>query len=110
MNYLHSCDKTNASTVWVQYHQYNIKALEQVQRRAAHYVFSDHTSRTPGCVTKISEGNHLKSGKDITDCQCYIEYSTACMVDILTEKYLLIGDGRTRVQYKFLQEKVLDDR
>ena len=35
------------------YQQTNIKALEQVQRRAARYVFNDYSTRTPGCVTKM---------------------------------------------------------
>ena len=35
------------------YQQADIKALEQVQRRAAHYVYNDYTSRTSGCVTEM---------------------------------------------------------
>ena len=42
----------DASTVWDPHHQGDIKILEQVQRRAARYVFNgyDYTIRTPGCV------------------------------------------------------------
>ena len=35
--------------------QTRIQALGQVQRRAARFVTSDYTSRTPGCVTKMQE-------------------------------------------------------
>ena len=42
----------DASTVWDSHHQGDTKILEQVQRRAARYVFNDYdyTIRTPGCV------------------------------------------------------------
>ena len=39
-----------ASPVWNPYRQADIKAPEQVQRRAARYVYNDYTSRTQGCV------------------------------------------------------------
>ena len=42
-----------ASPVWDPYQQTDIKALEQVQRRAARYVFNGYSTRTPGCVTKM---------------------------------------------------------
>ena len=42
-----------AAPVWDAYRQAYIKALEQVQRRAALYVNNDYTSRTPGCVTEM---------------------------------------------------------
>ena len=42
-----------ASPVWDPYHQADIKALEQVQRRAARYLYNDYSSRTPGCATDM---------------------------------------------------------
>ena len=42
-----------ASPVWDPHQQANIKALEQVQRRAARYVFNDYSTRTPECITKM---------------------------------------------------------
>ena len=42
-----------AAPVWDPYHQADIKALEEVQRRAARYVFNDCTTRIPGCVTDM---------------------------------------------------------
>ena len=40
-----------ATTVWDPYLQKDIKAVEQVQRRAARYVLNDYPTKTPGCVT-----------------------------------------------------------
>ena len=42
-----------ASSAWDPTTQSNIQALEQVQKRAARFVFNDYTTRTPGCLTKI---------------------------------------------------------
>ena len=42
-----------AAPMWDPYRQADIKALEQVQRRAARYVYNDYTSRTSGCVTEM---------------------------------------------------------
>ena len=42
--------------------QADIKALEQVQCRAARYVYNDYTSGTPGCVTDRM-GKPLTLGK-----------------------------------------------
>eukprot|EP00794_Sanderia_malayensis_P016370 gene16370-18012_t len=42
-----------ALTVWDPCSKANIQTLEQVQRRAARYVFNDYSTKTPGCVTKM---------------------------------------------------------
>ena len=46
--------REDAAPVWDPYRQADIKALEQVQRRAARYAYNDYTSRTPGCVTEMA--------------------------------------------------------
>ena len=40
-----------ASTVWDPYQQKHIKAVEQVQRRAARYVCNNYTDRIQGCAS-----------------------------------------------------------
>ena len=42
-----------ASTIWDPTKQAKIKAIEQVQKRAARFVNNNYTDRTPGCVTKM---------------------------------------------------------
>ena len=50
-----------ATTVWDPYLQKDIKAVEQVQRRAARYVLNDYSTRTPGCVTGMVSKLHWES-------------------------------------------------
>ena len=40
-----------SSPVWDPYKQNQIAQLEQIQRKAARYVFNDYTNKTPGAVT-----------------------------------------------------------
>jgi hypothetical protein len=40
-------------TVWDPTSQGKIKALENIQRRAARFVTNNYTDRTPGCVTNM---------------------------------------------------------
>ena len=47
-----------ASTVWDPVTQKNIQLLEQVQRRAARYVFNNYSDRQPGCVTQMVTDLH----------------------------------------------------
>ena len=49
------------SPVWDPYRQADIKALEQVQRHAARYMYNDYTSRTPGYFTYA----HHRIGKQL---------------------------------------------
>ena len=42
-----------AATVWDPTSQSKIKALENIQRRAARFVTNNYTDRTPGCVTNM---------------------------------------------------------
>ena len=43
----------NRGTVWDPYKQNHIKAIEQVQRRAARFVLDDYSTKTPGYVTNM---------------------------------------------------------
>ena len=57
-----------ASTVWDPHQQGDIKTLEQVQRRAASYVYNDYTTRTLGCVTAMVKD----SGWESLQCAAWI--------------------------------------
>ena len=43
----------NAATVWDPTQASHIKKLEQVQRRAARFVYNDYSTTTPGCVSNM---------------------------------------------------------
>lgn len=96
-----------SSTVWDPHQQANIKSLEQVQRRAARYVFNDFSSRTPGCVTKMLddlnwEPLEVRRRHDRLSMLYRIEHG---LVDIPADRYLSRSDGRTRGSVKFFQER-----
>ena len=40
----------NTATVWHPYQLNHVNTLEQVQRRAARFVFKDYSTKTPGCI------------------------------------------------------------
>ena len=100
----------SASSVWDSYQQTQVKALEQVQQRAARCFCNDCTSRTPGCVTKMLidlrwEPLEVRCRLDRL-CMLYrIQYS---LVDIPIERYLQVGDSCTRGSAKFFQERITD--
>ena len=97
-----------ASTVWDPHHQGDIKILEQVQRRAARYVYNDYTTRTPGCVTAMVKDIGWESLED----RCSIARLSLLykmhhgLVDVDTSSYLQQGDSRTRGRRGFFQERI----
>ena len=97
-----------ASTVWDPHQQGDIKTLEQVQRRAARYVYNDYTTRTPGCVTDMVEDLGWESLQD----RRYIARLSLLykmqhgLVDVDTSSYLQQGDSRTRGSRGFFQERI----
>ena len=97
-----------SSTVWDPHQQANTKSLEQVQRRAARYVFNDFSSRTPGCVTKMIddlnwEPLEVRRRHDRLIVLYRIEHG---LVDIPADRYLSRNDCRTRGSVKFFQERI----
>ena len=97
-----------SSTVWDPHQQANIKCLEQVQRRAARYVFNDFSSRTPGCVTKMLddlnwEPLEVRRRHNRLSMLYRIEHG---LVDIPGNRYLSRSDCRTRGSGKFFQERI----
>lgn len=99
-----------SSTVWDPHQQASIKSLEQVQRRAARYVFNDYSTRTPGCVTKMLEDLNwepleVRRRHDRLSMLYRMEHN---LVDIPVNRYLSRSDSRTRGPVKFFQERITD--
>ena len=97
-----------ASTVWDPHQQGDIKILEQVQRRAARYVYNDYTSRTPGCVTAMVRDIGWESLQDrhsIAKLSLLYKMHHG-LVDVDTSSYLPQGDRQTRGSRGFFLERI----
>ena len=99
-----------ASPIWDPYLQANIKALEQVQRRAARYVFKYFSTRTPGCVAKMLEDLEwepleVRRRHDRLSRPYRMQHN---LIDIPANRYLSPSDSRTRGTIKFYQERISD--
>ena len=99
-----------ASPVWDPHLQANIKAFEQVQRRAARYVFNDFSTRTPGCVTKMLddlewEPLEVRRRHGRFSMLYRMQHN---LVDKPANRYMSPSDSRTRVTIKFYQERISD--
>ena len=100
-----------ATTVWDPYPrpylQKDIKAVEQVQRRAARYVLNDYSTRTPGCVTGMVnklqwESLETSRRNDRLTMLYRIQHG---LVDIHPDSYLQQSDRRTRGEHRLYQER-----
>ena len=91
-----------AAPVWDPYRQADIKALEEVQLRAARYLFNDYTTRTPGCVTDMVKDLEWESLQVIRHISrlCSLYKIQHGLVDIDKAAYLKPGDSRTTVFYQ----------
>lgn len=96
-----------ASTVWDPTSQNKIKALENVQRRAARFVTKDYTSRTPGCVTYMVNSLGWQSLEQRRkNSRLYMLYKIQHnLVDINRNLYIRSNDSRTRGPHKLFQER-----
>ena len=97
-----------ASTVWDPHQQGDIKILEQVQRRAARYVYNDYTTRTPGCVTAMVRDigwESLQDRRSIARLSLIYKMHHG-LVDVDTSSYLPQGDRRTRGSRGFFQDRI----
>ena len=95
----------DTSSYMAGFHADIIKALEQVQRRAARYVY-DYTSRTPGCVTEMVKElgwESLQDRRQISRLSLLYKAHHG-LVDIDKATYLKPGDSRTRSHTGFYQE------
>ena len=96
-----------ASSVWDPTSQSKIKALENVQRRAARFVTKDYTTRTPGCVTHMVEqlGWQSLEQRRTNSRLCMLYKIQHSLVDINRQLYIQSSDSRTRGQHKLYQER-----
>lgn len=96
-----------ASSVWDPHQSTLTKEIEQVQRRAARFVFNQYTDTSPGCVTSLLEQLEWESLQDRRAqhrlIMCYkIRHK---LVDIDPDLYYTPGDSRTRGGHRYRQHR-----
>ena len=97
--------------MWDPYRQADIKALEQVQRRAARYVYNGYTSHTPGCITEMVYElgwESLQDRRQISRLSLLYKAHHG-LVDIDKATNLIPGDSRTRSHTGFYQEHTVHE-
>ena len=93
------------------YRQKHIKAVEQMQRRAARYVCNNYTDRTPGCVTGMIQGlqwDSLENRRHTSRLQMLFKIKHG-LVDVDKELYLKQSDSRTRGFSRFFQARTASE-
>ena len=100
-----------AATVWNPVSQQKIKAIENVQRRAARYVNMNYTDRTAGCVTNMISALRWKSLEQHRNNSqlCMLYKIHHHLVGINHNLYLHINDSRTRGKDSLFQEKTSNE-
>ena len=100
-----------ASPVWDPHQITIIRDIEQVQRRAARFVYSCYQDNSTGCVTKLLDQLQWKSLQHRRWKQSLVLcYKTQHqMIAIDPAKYYASGDSRTRGNHKFRQTRVKRD-
>ena len=95
-----------ASTVWDPTGQGDIAALEQVQRRAARFVFNSYTDRTPGCVTSMLDALKWEplQQRRANNRLLMLYRIVNNLVDVEPSKFFRSSDPRTRGAKKLFQE------
>jgi hypothetical protein len=97
-----------AAAVWDPVQTVLIKQIEQVQRRAARFVCSNYTDRTPGCVTKMLDDlkwETLETRRRHIRLNMLFKILHG-QVDVHKDTYLQAGDRRTRGQTRLYQESI----
>jgi hypothetical protein len=100
-----------AATVWDPTSQSKIKALENIQRRAARFVTNNYTDRTPGCVTNMitSLGWQSLEHRRHNSRLCMLYKIQHNLIDINRDLYIRHNDSRTRGQHRLFQERTNND-
>jgi hypothetical protein len=88
------------ATVWDPTNQSKIKALENIQRRAARFVTNNYTDRTPGCVTNMITSLGWQSLEQRRQnsrlCMlCKIQHN---LIDNNRDLYIRHSDSRTKLR------------
>ncbi|CAG2252756.1 unnamed protein product [Mytilus edulis] len=91
------------------------KDLEQVQRRAARFVYNEYQDVSPGCVSSLMERLKWEPLKDLKDRRCKDRLTMAYkirnrLVDIDPSNYYKPGDSRTRGGHRIHQQRTLKDQ
>ena len=91
--------------------QGDTKTLDQVQRRAARYVYNDYITRTPGCITAMVKEIGWESLQDrrYTAKPSPLHKIQHGLVDIESSCYLRPSDSRTKCQRGLFQERIICD-
>ena len=100
-----------ASSVWDPHQTTVIRDLEQVQHRAARFVFNQYTNTSPGCVTNLLDRlewdslQHRRTKHRLVLCYKVRNH----LVDIDPAKYFTPGDSRTRGGHRYRQPRTNKD-
>ena len=96
-----------AATVWDPTSQSKIKALENIQRRAARFGTNNYTDRTPGCVTNMITplGWQRLEQRRQNSRLCMLYKIQHNLIDINRDLYIRHSDSRTRGQQRLFQER-----
>ena len=93
-----------SSPVWDPYNQSQIAQLEQIQRKAARYVYNDYTSRQPGAVTEMIKNLKWESLQSRRKkARLVLIYKINWGLVEVSNNILTQSDSRTRGQHKFRQ-------
>ena len=96
-----------ASSVWDPHQQHPNRALDQVQGRAAGYVYNIYTDRTSGCVTRMIndfQWENLQERRRISRPIMLYKIRHG-LVNVNANSYLKQSDNRTRSSNRFYQEE-----
>jgi hypothetical protein len=95
------------STVWDPSNQKKIKAIEQIQKRAARCVHNNYTDRTPWCVTNMVTSlkwENLEDRRKSAKLSMLFKIQHD-LIDIDRQQYLTPNDSRTRGKNRFYGTK-----